>query len=173
MSGIIETINTIFGIGVSPENVTAWQIMLRAAITYIFTLVFVRIGEKRVIGTHTAFDFILGIMLGSLVSQAITGAAPLFRSLAGAFTLVVLHYLAAVIIFRSEKLGDLITGRVHRLVKNGEIQWDAMQNSHITKVDLRAAMRRHASHEDLDNIQDAYLERNGDISVILRPSARS
>ena len=43
---------------------------LRTVIVYAITLLIVRAGNKRFIGESTAFDVILGIMLGSIMSRA-------------------------------------------------------------------------------------------------------
>ena len=42
-------------------------------------------------GEATAFDMMLGIMLGSIVSRAITSNAPLVPGLAATATLIALH----------------------------------------------------------------------------------
>jgi hypothetical protein len=57
---------------------------LRAVVVYVVTVIIVRLGKKRFMGKGTAFDVILGIMLGSIVSRAITGNAPFFPALAAA-----------------------------------------------------------------------------------------
>jgi uncharacterized membrane protein YcaP (DUF421 family) len=42
-------------------------------------------------GKAPAFDMMLGIMVGSIVSRAITGNAPLVPTLAATATLIALH----------------------------------------------------------------------------------
>ena len=75
------------GIGLESQQMEFWQMALRAVIVYAVTLAMVRLGKKRFMGKATAFDMILGIMLGSIVSRAITGNAPLVPALAAAAAL--------------------------------------------------------------------------------------
>ena len=54
------------------------------------------------------------------------------------------------------------------LVRDGEIQWDAMRQGHISEKDLVEALRTNGKLTDAHNVQLAYLERSGDISIIPR-----
>lgn len=47
---------------------------VRAALVEVIGVGLVRLGDQRFIGTCTAFDVIMGIMIGSLLSRAITTA---------------------------------------------------------------------------------------------------
>jgi hypothetical protein len=70
--------------GDGDDQLNAAQMALRAVVVYVVTVIIVRLGKKRFMGQGTAFDVILGIMLGSIVSRAITGNAPFFPALATA-----------------------------------------------------------------------------------------
>ena len=61
------------GLGLDAKELGAAHMALRAVVVYAVTLVFVRLAKKRFMGHATAFDVILGIMLGAIVSRAITG----------------------------------------------------------------------------------------------------
>ncbi|MCL4302560.1 MAG: DUF421 domain-containing protein [Anaerolineae bacterium] len=139
---------------------------LRALIVYIAALVMVRLGEKRFLGKNTAFDVILGIILGSVVSRAINGSAGFWSTLGAGFVLVGLHWLFAVLAFHSDWFGTLIKGRTRLLVKNGEIRWTAMRKSNISQNDLLGALRSEARTSSPDEVKEAHLERSGNISVI-------
>lgn len=156
-------------LGLGAENVAWWQMALRAVIIYIAAIAMVRIGEKRFLGKYAALDFILGFMLGSVLSRAVTGNAPFFETiLGGALGLVLMHWLFAVISFRSDRFGDVVKGTTRVLVRDGEILWDAMRQSHISEKDLRSAMRTSAQLESVEPIKEARLERSGDVSFLQR-----
>lgn len=158
-------------LGLGAENVALWQMALRAVIIYIAAIVLVRIGEKRFLGKYTALDVILGFMLGSVLSRAVTGNAPYFETILGAaLGLVVMHWLFAVLSFHSDRFGDLVKGSERLLVRNGDIQWNAMQSSHISEADLMGAIRTSAQLGELTQVKEARLERSGDLSVIERES---
>src|SRR5690606_2054685 len=60
-------------IGVDGDDLTVWQMALRALLIYVAAILLVKAGEKRFMGKNTAFDMILGIILGSVLSRAVTG----------------------------------------------------------------------------------------------------
>src|SRR3954453_1049103 len=70
MNDIGHWLQLALGIGLDNQEMTFWQMALRAVIVFMVPLAMVRLGKKRFMGEATAFDVILGIMLGSIVSQA-------------------------------------------------------------------------------------------------------
>ena len=146
---------------------------LRAAVVFIAAAVMIRVGSKRFMGQSTALDVMLGIIFGSVVSRAISGNAPFVPSLCAGLTLILMHWLFAALTFRSHRLGNLIKGRSRRLVENGQIDWPAMARSQITEHDLHEALRSHGHPADISRLDTAHLERDGKISVVVRPEMRS
>ncbi len=142
------------------------QMAVRAVIGYLYALLLVRVGETRFLGSNTAFDVILGFILGSVISRAVTGNAPFFASLVAATVLVGMHWAFAAIAYRTTFFATLVKGDKRVLVKNGEILWDNMRAGHIGERDLEEAMRVNGRIEELDEVEEAYLERNGQISII-------
>jgi len=153
-------------LGLDARDLTVWQMALRALLVYVAAVVILRLGSKRFMGKNTVFDVILGIMLGSVMSRAITGNAPLFPALGAACVLVALHYLIAAVSFRSEKFGAMVKGQECALVRDGEIQWENMRRHQIGERDLLEALRLHGKISEAKEVEVANLERNGGISVI-------
>ena len=158
------------GLGLEVDELALWHMAIRAVVVYVAALAMVRLGEKRFRGENTAFDLILGIILGSVVSRAVTGSAPFFPTLGAGFVLVGLHWLFSVLAFHSDRFGTLVKGSHRTLVKDGEILWDEMQASHITENDLLDALRTQANIADVGEVKEARLERGGSISVIPKES---
>lgn len=142
-----------------------WQAIVRAIVVYAAALVMVRVGEKRALGKNTALDVVVAVMLGSVVSRGITSVGLAVGLLGGAM-LVFLHWLLSVVTFRSDRLGTLLKGSPRVLVKDGEIDWQAMKESHISRDDLLAALRAESQVDDVDEVRVARLERSGQISAI-------
>lgn len=160
----MEILEDVLGLGA--DDLAWWQMLVRAIVVYVAVLAMVRIGEKRFLGKSTPFDVILGIILGSVASQAITGSAPLFPVLVAGATLVTMHWLFAAIAFRVEPFDNLIKGRARVLVDSGDIQWDKMRSTNITRQDLMGELRMQMKTEGLEQVQIARLERSGGISMI-------
>lgn len=165
MQEAVETFNHLFGI--SEQSLTWYQMSLRAVGVFFAALAIIRIGSHRVFGKNTAFDIILGIIYGSVLSRAITGNSPFWPTLTAALTLVLLHKLLAMMAFNSKSgFGNLIKGKPHELVKDGKLQWEVMRSNSVTENDIKEALRNAGHKADVSNIYRAYLERNGDISII-------
>lgn len=97
-------------IGPNSSDIAWWQMTIRAAIIF-FLLFLVRIGGKRAFGKTTAFDIVLGVLLGSALSRSLTGNAPLLPTLAASGSLVLLHFLVAKLALNSQRpFGDVIAG---------------------------------------------------------------
>jgi uncharacterized membrane protein YcaP (DUF421 family) len=77
---------------------------LRTIAIYTFTLAIVRLGSKRFLGQASAFDTIVGIMLGSVMSRAINGSAPFLPTLGAGAVLIGMHWLLALLSFTSTGL---------------------------------------------------------------------
>jgi uncharacterized membrane protein YcaP (DUF421 family) len=163
---IWEQFQSLFGLGRDPADVSAIQMALRTVFVYAFTLAIVRLGSKRFMSKATAFDVIVGIMLGSVMSRAITGSASFFPTLMVGATLVGMHWLIAALAFRFESFGSLVKGNSILLIEDGKIQKIGMRKAGLSDHDLKQALRMQNNHTDPANIRLAYLERSGNISVI-------
>ena len=154
-------------LGLDRESLSVGQMAARAVVVYVIGVALVRVGEKRFIGKFSAFDVIMGIMIGSILSRAITTAEGFVATLTAASALILLHYGFAVLAFHSNEVGDLVKGHARTLVTDGTIDWDAMRRGHISEKDLRSALRENARTEDISGVKRATLERSGNISVIM------
>jgi uncharacterized membrane protein YcaP (DUF421 family) len=163
---VAELVNE--ALGLDAQSLGAVQMALRALITYFVALAFVRIGDKRFLGKNTAFDVVIGIMFGSIMSRAITTADAFLPVLVAGGVLVALHFVVALAAFHWARIGTLVKGEERTLVRDGEIRWDQMSAAHVTPRDLDGALRSDGKVESLADVRLATLERSGDISVIPR-----
>jgi uncharacterized membrane protein YcaP (DUF421 family) len=155
-------------LGVGAESLTVGQMLLRVLIVYGTTLLLVRLGEKRFFGERTAFDLVLSIILGSVISRAVNGSAPFFPTLVASGALVGAHWLLAALAFHYDDFGTWVKGQARLLIRNGEVNWEAMRESHLSEQDLRSALRVQGQVDSFDKVKAARLERSGAISVIKR-----
>ena len=144
------------------------QLILRTVIIYLVALTIIRIGKRRFMGGYTTFDILLGFVVGSVLSRAITGAVRFFDMVLVVITLMILHWIIAAISYYSERFSGFIKNSARELVVDGEIQEEAMRKSKIGKNDLLQALREKAGVESPDEVKTAYLERDGNITVIAK-----
>lgn len=175
LAGWLDDLPTFRGvldavIGSDADSILWWQMSIRAVLIFLATLGLIRMGGTRVFGKNTAFDIVLGVILGSILSRALTANAAFFPTLAAAVTLVLLHMVLARLALRSHRVGHLVKGVEHRIIADGEVRWDVLRKNHMTRHDLEEILRLNAGTEEVDRIAEAYLERNGDVSVIKKSS---
>lgn len=168
MDAPFESLAGILGSGTGSPELNAVEMASRAALVYLATLTMVRIGERRFMGRSAAFDVILGIVLGSVVSRAITGNAPFLPTLVAGATLVLLHWVFAAVAFRSHTFGVLIKGRELGLLQDGNLLQHNLRKCHVTERDLLESLRTDGNLDDPREVAKACLERSGKISVVRR-----
>ena len=153
-------------IGHTSHDIAWWQMCIRALIVFVTLLVLIQLGGTRAFGKISAFDIVVGVMLGSTLSRAINGSAAFGPSLAAGAALVLFHWIAGRLAFHSHVAGRLIKGHAVQLVADGQQLGDALKRYNITEHDLQAALRVKVKTGDLAKLKDAFLERSGEISVI-------
>ena len=155
-----------FLIGSNPETILWWQMVVRAIFIFFVALILVRFGGKRIFGKNTSFDIVLGVILGSILSRALTANAKFVPTICAATALVLLHMLLAKISFYSRIVGFIIKGSEDKLIDSGEIMWRAMAKNSLTKNDLMEALRVGGGTDQSDKVRAAFIERSGQVSVI-------
>jgi uncharacterized membrane protein YcaP (DUF421 family) len=166
MNTFSELLQTLLGISTEPKELTFLQVSVRGVIVFIATLVMVRLSSKRSLAEKTAFDAVLVVIIGSMLSRAINGSAAFLPTLGSGFVLVLLHRLFGITAYYSHFFGILLKGKPAVLVQNGRLQRKNMLWNHISEHDLQEDMRLEAKTEDLSKIKTARVERSGDISFI-------
>jgi uncharacterized membrane protein YcaP (DUF421 family) len=167
MESAASALRPLLGLGLEAKELTLAQMALRAAVVYVVTVAFVRLAKKRFMGRATAVDVILGIMLGSIVSRAITGNAPFGPALAAGATLVGMHWLFSFVACRWHGFGVAVKGRSRILVRDGTPDRAAMRAAHITERDLLEDLRGEGLAGP-ETVKEARLERSGKVSVVKR-----
>lgn len=147
--------------GLSPT-----ELILRTIVIYVVGLLIIRVGKRRFMGSFTTFDILLGFVVGSVMSRAITGTVRFIDMFIVICVLVGLHWIIAVISFYSDRLSSFIKSSERKLVVDGKIIEEAMRKSKIGKNDLMQALREEGNIEDVEDVKTAYIERDGQITVI-------
>lgn len=161
-----ESIESVLGLHVQPPDLTFWQIGVRGIIVFIATLVMLRLGDKRFLSKRSAFDVVLGFMLASMLARAVNGSSAFFPTIGGGFVLVLLHRLLALLTREAHWLGNLIKGRSQKLIENGKLDQEVMRANNISEHDLLEDLRINGNVGSIRNVNAAYYERNGQVSVV-------
>ena len=154
--------DAIFGSG---HDLAWYQECARAALIFAYGLVLLRLAGRRMFGKWSALDIIVSIIIGSSLSRALTGSAPLWGTLAATALLVALHWVAARLVAAFPGVSRIIEGRSIELVRHGAPRHTLRQRYAISDADLNEALRQ-AGIEDLAAARVVTLEPSGKITVL-------
>lgn len=166
LQDILEIFRQIIGMNEVDPVMSTWQMIPRVVVVYLVALLLIRLGKRRFLGGYTAFDILLGFVVGSIMSRTITGAITFVNMIFIVGTLVALHWIITVITFKFDNASDVIKNSERKLIKDGKIDEEAMRKSKLGENDLLQALREKANVEKPEQVKSAYLERDGSITVI-------
>lgn len=147
------------------SNLTLVQIGMRAFITFIAAIILLRISGRRSFGMKSPFDNTFVILLGSILAQGVIGNVEFFDGLMACLVLAVVHRLFAYLSIYSGRFGGWIKGEKILLYKDGRMHRNNMRRSLVSEGDFMERLRLNGC-ESLDEVKIAYMERNGEISII-------
>ena len=139
---------------------------LRAFFGY-FSLVFVvRIVGRRPGKQMTPFEFVLIFFIGGLALTAIVGdEASYTNALCQIVTIAIAHYLTVLLRAGSPAIARLFDGTPLILLEGGQWRTTTLRRMGIADDDVMASARDQGV-KDLTTIEQAILERNGEVSII-------
>lgn len=159
----------------SPGGVPICDLAGRSILIYLALLIGLRLTGKREVGQFTLPDLVLVLLVANAVQPAMTGPD---TSWPGGIVIMVvlflLNYLISRAVTRWPRLGALLRGRATVLARDGHWIEDALAIEGVDRDEAEMALREHGV-ERVDQVQEAVLEIDGSISVVLeeRPAFRT
>lgn len=142
-----------------------WQECLRALLIFGYGLALVRVAGRRVFGKWAALDIIVSIIVGSNLSRAITGGAPLAGTLLATALLMGLHWILAHGAARFRPVSRILEGKPIALAAGGTLDATKLRRDGISTADLNEALRQ-VSVEQVEQTRLIMLEPSGKITVL-------
>jgi uncharacterized membrane protein YcaP (DUF421 family) len=144
----------------------------RAVLVYVLLLALFRVAGKRTLAHTTTFDLVLVLIISEAISNALVGND---YSITNAVLIVTTLILAdiglSLLKQRVPRLEALIDGLPLILLRNGQPKRAHMAQERVDLEDILAAARERQGVGRLEDIEEAILERSGEISVIPRRAA--
>ncbi len=144
------------------------DIVIRAAIVFVFIWVLMRVIGRRELSSMEPFDLIMLVVIGDLIQQGVTQQdVSVTGALLAATTIGLLTILLAWLNYRFPGLRPALEGRPVVLVEDGKAIESNLKRERITVEELAAQARL----KEIDSISDvrwAVLETSGAISFIPR-----
>jgi uncharacterized membrane protein YcaP (DUF421 family) len=145
--------------------VDAGQECARAALVLLAGWAMIRLMGRRAFGRWSALDIVVSIVVGSNLSRALTGNAPLWGTLAATAVIFGLHQLVAVLCASHPGVSHLVEGRSIRLGEGGRLIPPAMLRHGISEADINEALRQ-SGLTDPGAAELVTLEPSGKITIL-------
>lgn len=153
----------IFGEG---TELNTLNMCSRAVVIFIVALILIRISGRRSFGLGTPLDNIIVVLLGAVLSRTVTGASPVFPTIAASLTIVVMHRILSWSLINHRGIRDLIQGDKIMLGKDGKLVEKNMDRALVSEEDVRQELRHSMQTDDLEKTETIYMERNGKITAV-------
>ena len=146
-------------------HVSWQQECARSALIFFYGLALVRLGGRRIFGKWSALDIVVSIVIGSNLSRALTGTAPLWGTLAASSLLVALHWALSRLVSRHVWVSEIIEGRAVLLARDGQPLVEPFRRRLISEADLTEALHQ-SGVATLSATSCVTLEPSGKITVL-------
>lgn len=142
-----------------------FTVLFRTIFFYFFVLLAYRIMGKREIGQLGVIDLIVSILIAEMVAISIEETeSPIYLTIVPIAMLVLLEVVFAFISIKSRKFRVIFDGKPSLIICNGKINYKEMIKQRYSLDDLLISLRQQGIKE-LDNVEYAFLEPNGQLSV--------
>jgi uncharacterized membrane protein YcaP (DUF421 family) len=142
------------------------DIVIRAALAFVFILLLTRIVGRRELNTLEPFDLILLVTIGDLVQQGVTQNDFSVTGLVLAVgTIAVLTVLFSYLPWRFQVLRPVLEGEPVILIEDGNVIEKNLRRHRLTHEEI-AAEARFQQIDRLQKVRWAVLETSGKISFI-------
>jgi uncharacterized membrane protein YcaP (DUF421 family) len=142
-------------------------VALSAALIYLSTVVSVRwFGERRTLAQLTIFDFAVAVALGAIIARTATTTSPGYLAgLTAVVVLLLVHDLVSWVRIHVPWAAWIVAREPIVLVRDGEVDRDALLRAHMTDDDLSTELREHGVGS-LRDVRLGVLESRGAFSVV-------
>ena len=149
-------------------SIPLWELLLRAAVVYVFLMGLLRLGGKRQLGQLSPFDVALLLVVSNAIQNSLNGGdSSLEGGLISSAFMVGIHRAVTWLGSNNKRIERIVNGSPRVLVHNGHVYQDALRREAIARSELETAMRE-AGADTFSQVHFAMLEPDGRISVILK-----
>lgn len=145
----------------------------RAFFVYVILLALLRVSGKRTVAQATPFDFVLTLILGDLIDDALWAEVSFPRFIVAVVTLAAVHLFLAWAASRSEWVERLIDGAATEVMREGKPLPAGQRRERVSDRELTYEVREAGvDREKWGDVQVAHVECSGAVSVLLQEWAR-
>jgi len=141
--------------------------IFRGLFIYFFLLLVFRISGRRTLSNATTFDLVLLLIISEVTQQAMVDTDhSITNSVLLILTLVMTSLGLSELKQRFPRLKCILEGSAVMVVRNGSLVHKRMNELRVDEDEILEAARMAHGLESLDEIKYAFVEPNGEISVV-------
>ena len=149
------------------------RMLIHTAIMYFVLLITMRIMGKRQVGEMQLSELVITLMLSEIATISILDESySLVSATLPVLLLILLEMAVSFIVTKSTWLKKTFDGRPSVIISHGEIRVRELKRLRITVDELLSELRQ-TDIFDIREVDYAFIENNGKLSVYLSDSARA
>ncbi len=142
-----------------------FQVLFRTAFFYFYVILCYRLMGKREVGQLGIIDLMVSILIAELIAISIENIKDsILLTILPIALLVFLEILLAYISIKSRKVRTFFDGKPSLIICNGKINYNEMVKQRYSMDNLLLSLRQN-SIKNIDDVEYAFLEPNGKLSV--------
>lgn len=142
------------------------RLLIVGFICYFLIVLVLRVSGKRTLSKMNAFDFVVTVALGSVLSNIlINNETLLMEGIVSFCLLVFLQFLSSWLSVHSPTVNSLLKSQPSLLYYNGNYYYKHMKKERISKNEITQAIRSQGI-VSTDSVSAVVLETDGKISVL-------
>lgn len=147
-------------------------VFIRTLIVYFSLLAVMRLMGKRQLGEMELSEFVVAALIADLAAHPLQDIGiPMINGLIPIFTLFCLEIIISGISMKSIRFRGFLFGKPSIIISHEHIQQSEMRKNRFTLDELTQELRNQ-SVTDINTIEYAILETNGNLNIILMPRER-
>ena len=144
----------------------------RTIILYLILILVIRLMGKRQIGQMEPAEFVVTMQVANLAAIPMQdGGIPIFSGVIPILTVLGVELVLSALSLKSSKVRKLLCGKPVILIENGNILQQNLKKTRITLDELTGHLRE-KDVLDIQSVQYAILETNGNLSVFPYPKEK-
>ena len=143
--------------------------LIRATILYFFIIICMRLMGKRQLGELQPTELVITFLISETVTIPLQdNGTPLVNSIAGVLLLVCLEIFNSAVCLKSARLRSIVEGNPILVIRNGVVDQKQLKQLRFSVEDLIEQLRQKDIF-DINDVRYAFIETNGQLSVMLKP----
>ena len=145
------------------------HVVVVGIVCYVTLLVTLRLSGKRTLSRMNAYDMIITMALGAVLTKAmLTKDQSIADAVLAIILLIGFQYVVSAFSCRSQFFRDIVTPKPAVLYHNGDFARDVMRKERVSEKEVEAAVHEKGV-PDLGGVDAIILGANGELSVLVKP----